>query len=239
VPSLLSNLDATVALNEVRFGAFPSSFARVASTSAMSNRASNATNDQCAPSETSACASSRNNAVAYALPLNWCDWQPSEGNWDCHLAEVLEVDNIHDSEKPEDKTTADRLGRFACDVPNVPRALDGGCFDVIVGSELVYAPHHRYLADLIFDLLRAHRREHPLKISFSDERQACCVIVQRADRPGWAHFLARAKTIGLAVHEVLLCLSLEFRLEKDMILVCLSSDLLSSHFNSFFHLRVD
>lgn len=69
--------------------------------------------------------------------------------------------------------------------------------DIIIGSELVYAPHHAALADMIFTLLS--RPNVLSEASLSTEGERCCVIVQRSDRPGWDRFLARARSLGLDV----------------------------------------
>lgn len=185
VPSLLSNLDATVALNEARFGPFF------------------AASHEGAASKNPACAGTLIQKTVYALPLNWCDWQPSPSK--NRPGEDLRADTIDGNDNlPRDKgTDYSEIDGLSSNLPSVPRAFDGACYEFIVGSELVYAPHHRYLADLIFDLLRAHQEQQLTKLTSPiSTRQACCVIVQRADRPGWAHFLTRARNIGLAVRQV-------------------------------------
>jgi hypothetical protein len=188
----LSNLDDTIALNEARGGPFCSSTKGSSSAGlAGLNAASSAASPDCPSTKTSESGEGQSPAaVVYALPLNWCDWQPV----DERLA--------RDGEDPGSSHRDGCVGAPAKNVwhlPSTPRPLGGGCFDLILGSELVYAPHHRCLADLIVALLRAHRDQEPPL----DAPQACCVMVQREDRPGWAHFLARARTLGLAVRQAM------------------------------------
>lgn len=185
----MSNLEDTVALNEARVGPFLSSTTGTAGLTS----ASPAANRACPPSHNYARGEGQSPAVVYALPLNWCEWQPIEARL------ASDRDYPGSSGSDIDGYVSAGTATPAKNVwhpPTIPRTLDGECFNLILGSELVYAPHHRCLADLVLALLRAHRDQQPQPQP--DAPQACCVIVQRGDRPGWAHFLARARTLGLA-----------------------------------------
>eukprot|EP00616_Rhizochromulina_sp_CCMP1243_P018995 CAMPEP_0118963112 /NCGR_PEP_ID=MMETSP1173-20130426/1165_1 /TAXON_ID=1034831 /ORGANISM="Rhizochromulina marina cf, Strain CCMP1243" /LENGTH=314 /DNA_ID=CAMNT_0006911427 /DNA_START=36 /DNA_END=977 /DNA_ORIENTATION=- len=74
-------------------------------------------------------------------------------------------------------------------------ALPAGPFHLVLGSELIYAPHHAlHLAPLVASLLlpSPHSPRPP-------EEQPRCVIVQRGDRPGWLRFLEECRSHGLQV----------------------------------------
>ena len=72
-------------------------------------------------------------------------------------------------------------------------------YDLIIGSELVYAPHHCVVADvlarLILDAPAANDKKDVSRVSGPPRG----IIVQRADRPGWKYFLQKAVQRGLNV----------------------------------------
>jgi hypothetical protein len=88
-----------------------------------------------------------------------------------------------------------------------------GDVDFIVGSELIYAPHHCTLADVLAQLIPPLESPAPpttplhavlasqSSLSEIDLRRRC-VIVQRGDRPGWFQFCERCQALGLRVSVV-------------------------------------
>ena len=138
--------------------------------------------------------------------LNWCDWQAPVAS---------QCSAMNGGDEVEDQGgggEAEGDGEIVSSslAPVLPL---GGPFDLILGSELVYAPHHSCLADLVFALLKDHAAavaaasaldaDGRVQIGAADadttenhndhaapmHRRACCIIVQRADRPGWEHFV--------------------------------------------------
>lgn len=96
------------------------------------------------------------------------------------------------------------------DAPAVD-SLPGAPYDVILGSELVYTPHHHCLADVLHRLLKPYVSSEACtewggsrgNVTVSVEglwslmQPPCAIIVQHGDRPGFSTFLERCEALGL------------------------------------------